>query len=168
MNSINRLYGYAVCFARLNFDILKSICYTRNCLTDATSSPLGENLACLLRGSGGVFRHSYASRQPGRAWTLLGSRKISKPEKCLTRSVQHTMFAGSRHQACGYALVALKVIIFKIVHNYSSIFQKESLRVIFPRANSSRSTPRTSIFFPHTEAPVRVHSETPKFPQTQC
>jgi hypothetical protein len=51
---------------------------------------------------------------------------------------------------------------------HSRIFQKESLRVIFPSANSSKSTPRTSIFFPDTDVPVRVHSETPKSPHAQC
>jgi len=51
---------------------------------------------------------------------------------------------------------------------HSTIFQKESLRVIFPATNSSRSTPRTSRLFPETDVPVIVHSETPKEPQAQC
>ena len=45
---------------------------------------------------------------------------------------------------------------------YSVIFQKESLRVILPLENSSRSTPRTSICFPAVDVPVSVHSDTPK------
>lgn len=51
---------------------------------------------------------------------------------------------------------------------HSTIFQKESLRVILPSTNSSRSTPRTSRFFPETDVPVSVHSETPRLPQAQC
>ncbi len=51
---------------------------------------------------------------------------------------------------------------------HSSIFQKESLRMTFPWANSSRSTPRTSMSCPDIVAPVSVHSETPKSPQIQC
>ena len=50
---------------------------------------------------------------------------------------------------------------------HSMIFQNESLRVIFPPANSSRSTPRTSSFFPETVVPVSVHSDTPKSSPTQ-
>jgi len=51
---------------------------------------------------------------------------------------------------------------------YSTIFQKESFRLILPAANSSKSTPRTSIRFPEIIVPVIVHSETPKSPQAQC
>jgi hypothetical protein len=67
-----------------------------------------------------------------------------------------------------FGMVGLEDNADRPIKSHSTNFQKESLRVIFPFANSSRSTPRTSMCCPDTEVPVSVHSETPKSPQTQC
>ena len=50
---------------------------------------------------------------------------------------------------------------------HSTIFQKESLRLILPSVNSKRSQPRTSMRSPVAWVPRIVHSETPRSPQVQ-
>ena len=49
----------------------------------------------------------------------------------------------------------------------STIFQKESLRLILPSVNSNRSHPRTSIGSPVAWVPRIVHSDTPRSPHVQ-
>lgn len=49
----------------------------------------------------------------------------------------------------------------------STIFQKESLRLILPSVNSNRSHPRTSMDSPVGWVPRIVHSDTPRSPHVQ-
>ncbi|MCW2997413.1 MAG: hypothetical protein JWN65_962 [Solirubrobacterales bacterium] len=49
----------------------------------------------------------------------------------------------------------------------STIFQKESLRLILPSVNSNRSHPRTSMDSPVALVPRIVHSDTPRSPHVQ-
>jgi hypothetical protein len=51
--------------------------------------------------------------------------------------------------------------------SHSMIFQKESLRLILPPANSNRSHPRTSMGSPVVWVPRIVHSDTPRSPHVQ-
>ena len=87
-------------------------------------------------------------------------RLLSEPALILTHKTVTPRPGRSQPQSCWRG--------FKDPAGHSRIFQKESLRVIFPSANSSRSTPRTSIFCPDADVPVSVHSETPKSSPTQC
>ena len=50
---------------------------------------------------------------------------------------------------------------------YSTIFQKESSRTIFPSSNVQRSHPRTSSRAPSAVVPVSVRSEAPRSPLTK-
>jgi hypothetical protein len=92
------------------------------------------------------------------AW-LLAIVALFGPDRCML---------GSRPRdaaACrGGALVRDRVTRRP---SHSTIFQKESLRLILPSVNSNRSHPRTSMEPPVAWVPRIVHSDTPRSPHVQ-
>src|SRR4051794_15986435 len=84
------------------------------------------------------------ARQSGRQ-RASGTARITSPRK-LTRLLYLSYGAAPRARRCQLG--------------QSTIFQKESFRLIFPSANSNRSHPRTSIGSPVRFVPRSVHSDT--------
>src|SRR5829696_1393253 len=118
-------------------------------------NPQGYGHVVILIFSWSFSPHDFVSSLPRLVF-------VHHTDGSLTGQVHYpdALLAGLQTESCWRTFICLA--------GHSRIFQKESLRVILPSANSSKSTPRTSIFLPDIDVPMSVHSETPKLPHTQC